>query len=165
MDEQVCFSVSMCVYGKDDPAWFRRAVDSVLDQTLKPTEIIVVVDGPVPEALDKVIKELEKDLMFKIIRLKENRGHGEARRIGLNHCTYDLVALMDSDDISLPDRFEKQMSMFLDDPTLSVVGGNISEFVGEENNFVGYRVVCEQHKEICKYFLSKRGIIIIVLPS
>lgn len=155
MDEKIRFSVSICVYGKDDPQWFRRAVDSVVNQTLKPSEIVIVVDGPVPEELGMVINEYEKDSLFKVVRLKQNRGHGEARRVGLDNCSNDLVALMDADDISLPERFKKQVSIFQNDPTLSIVGGNISEFIGNETNLVGYRIVPDQHKEICQY-LKKR---------
>ncbi len=149
------FSVSMCVYGKDNPEWFKTAVNSVLDQTVKPKEIVLVVDGPVPNELDLIINEYEKNPIFKIIRLEVNQGHGNARRIGLQSCSYDLVALMDADDICLSDRFEKQLRIFQESPEISIVGGNISEFIGEEDNIVGYRIVPETHEEIVKY-LKKR---------
>ena len=58
------FSVAMCVYGKDDPVWFKTAVDSIIDQTAKPNEVVLVVDGPVPEELDSIIKNYEKDDRF-----------------------------------------------------------------------------------------------------
>lgn len=135
------FSVSMCVYGKDNPEWFRTAVNSILNQTVKPDEVVLVVDGPVPAQLDAVIAEYERNPVFRVIRLDENRGHGEARRIGLNHCTNELVALMDADDISAEDRFEKQLSMFTLYPELTIVGGNITEFVDSPENIVGARIV------------------------
>lgn len=135
------FSVSMCVYGGDNPEWFSVAVNSILNQTRKPDEVVLVVDGPVPEALDAVIAEYKKNPVFKVVCLEVNRGHGEARRTGLNNCTHELVALMDADDISAPDRFEKQLSMFDADPELTIAGGNITEFVGEPDNIVGVRVV------------------------
>ncbi len=135
------FSVSMCVYGKDNPEWFRTAVDSILNQTRKPDEVILVVDGPVPQELDNIIKGFEQNSIFKVIRLPENKGHGEARRVGLSHCTNELVALMDADDISAADRFEKQLALFESDPELTVVGGNITEFVGTPDNIVEARVV------------------------
>ena len=94
------FSVSMCVYGKDNPEWFRTAVDSILNQTRKPDEVVLVVDGPVPQVLDVVINHFEQNSIFKVIRLPENKGHGEARRVGLNNCSNELVALIDADDIS-----------------------------------------------------------------
>ena len=149
------FSVSMCVYGKDDPEWFRVAVNSILNQTCKPDEIVLVVDGPVPEELDKVIKEFEKDSMFNVIRFAENKGHGISRRVGLENCSHELVALMDSDDISLPDRFEKQLKVFRDAPDVSLVGGDITEFVNSPDNIVGIRSVPADDVEI-KEYMKKR---------
>ena len=127
MNEQK-FSVSMCVYGGDEPAWFRDAVESILDQTAQPDEVVLVVDGPVPEALNAVICGYECDGRFKVIRLAQNMGHGEARRVGLEACSYPLIALMDADDLSVPERFEKQLQAFAADPELTIVGGVINEF-------------------------------------
>ncbi|MBQ3232274.1 MAG: glycosyltransferase [Clostridia bacterium] len=149
------FSVSMCVYGGDHPEWFRTAVDSILNQTIKSTEVVLVVDGHVPENLDKVIKSYEKVPSFRIIRLEKNVGHGEARRIGLKACSYDLVALMDADDISVPERFEKQLEAFSNDPNLAIIGGEISEFVGTPDNIVGVRAVYETDEQI-KRDMQKR---------
>ncbi len=149
------FSVSMCVYGGDDPSWFRCAVESVKNQSLLPNEIVIVVDGPVPEKLDRIIKEYEKDDIFKIIRLGRNSGHGVARRVGLENCSNELVALMDADDISVSDRFEKQIARFKEDGELDIVGGNITEFVDDESNIVGKRIVPETDSEI-KEYMKKR---------
>ena len=142
------FSLSMCVYGGDDPQWFSIAVDSILHQTVKPDEVVLVVDGPVPEALDHIICNYEKDPTFRVIRLAQNRGHGEARRTGLQNCSYDLVALMDADDISVSDRFKKQLEAFEKNPELTIVGGNIAEFVEVPSNIVGIRTVCEENGQI-----------------
>ena len=135
------FSVSMCVYGGDRPDWFRTAVDSILDQSCEPDEVVLVVDGPVPRELDAVIGMYEQMPQFKVIRLPENRGHGNARRIGLAQCSHPLVALMDADDISCPDRFARQLELFAEDPSLSAVGGMITEFVDDPAHVVGKRSV------------------------
>ncbi len=145
------FSVSMCVYGGDNPQWFKIAMDSVINQTVVPDEVVLVVDGPVPEKLDDIIKNYETKDFFKIIRLPENRGHGDARRIGLENCTYDMVALMDADDICVCDRFEKQLNAFKSDSSVSIIGGNISEFIGDVNNIVSYRNVPQTDSEIKEY--------------
>lgn len=142
------FSVAMCVYGKDDPQWFAGAVDSVLNQTVKPDEVVLVVDGPVPPALDAVIRGYEKLPVFKVLRLAENQGHGNARRVGLENCSHALVALMDADDLSLPDRFERQLARFQREPELSIVGGGIAEFIDEQTNIVGYRTVSVTDEQI-----------------
>ena len=135
------FSVSMCVYIKDNPEWFKTAVESILNQTVKPSEVVLVVDGPVNAQLDAVITHYENNPIFRVVRLSENVGHGKARRAGLTHCRYELVALMDADDISASNRFEKQLEMFEADESLAIVGSNITEFVEEPDNVVGARVV------------------------
>ena len=145
----------MCVYGGDHPQWFQTAVESILHQTVKPAEIVLVVDGPVAETLEAVIRSFEADPVFRVIRLPQNMGHGEARRTGLSACTHDLVALMDADDISAPDRFEKQLKLFAEQPELTIVGGNITEFVGEPDNLVGARMVFPTDGEI-KRDMKKR---------
>lgn len=146
-----CFSVAMCVYGGDDPAWFHRAVSSVREQTVPPDEIVIVADGPVPDGIEEILAECEKCEVFRIIRLAENRGHGEARRVGIDACSHELVALMDSDDVSAADRFERQLWAFAKDESLSIVGGNITEFCGDEENIVGRRNVPESDREIKEY--------------
>lgn len=147
------FSVSMCVYGGDDPTWFAAAVDSVVNQTVVPDEIVIVVDGPVPPALDAVIGGYEQQPLFKVIRLAENRGHGEARRVGLQHCTHSLIALMDADDLSRPDRFEKQLALL--DGDVAIVGGQITEFIGTPDYVVGKRIVPTADADI-KAYMQKR---------
>lgn len=149
------FSVSMCVYGKDNPEWFETAVNSILDQTKKPDEVVLVVDGPVPENLNLIINNFERNPIFKVIRLEVNKGHGEARRTGLINCTNDLVALMDADDISCRDRFEKQIALFDKNPNLTIAGSSITEFVGEPENIVGARTVFSEDAEI-KTDMKKR---------
>lgn len=153
--DKIEFSVSMCVYGKDDPKHFQIAVDSILNQTVPPTEVVLVVDGPVPETLDCFITDYEQNPTFQVIRLEENRGHGNARRIGLENCKYDLVALMDADDISVPDRFEKQISCFENDAELTIVGGNIIEFIETTERVAGKRIVPEQDTEIKEYMETR----------
>ena len=145
------FSVAMCVYGGDDPEWFKAAVDSVTNQTRKPDEIVLVVDGPVPETLDKIICELESNMIFKVVRLEKNVGHGNARRTCIDACSYSIIALMDADDISAPDRFEKQLAFFENNAELSVVGSNITEFIGEPENIVARREVPSTDVEIREY--------------
>lgn len=149
------FSVSMCVYGGDNPEWFETAIESVINQSAKPDEVILVVDGPVPGNLDEVIKKYEAIDLFKVIRLDENRGHGEARRIGLQNCSNELVALMDADDISSPDRFEKQLEVFEKDTDIAICGSNITEFTDDPQNIVGSRNVPQEDRDI-KEYLKKR---------
>lgn len=138
------FSVLMSVYINDKPEYVDRAVQSVTKlQTLKPDEIVLVVDGPVSQKVSELIDSFEKseEYNFNVLRLAENKGLGNALRIGLEASTHEIVARMDSDDVSLPDRFERQISYLENHPGCDVVGGQISEFVGEESNIIGERNV------------------------
>ncbi|MBQ2718604.1 MAG: glycosyltransferase, partial [Clostridia bacterium] len=148
------FSVSMCVYGGDNAGHFSAAVESVLNQTVPPDELVLVVDGPVPEALDAVITTLAARDEVRVLRFPENRGHGEARRAGLAACQNELVAIMDADDLSAPDRFRQQLAYF-ENEGVDIVGGDIAEFIGEESNVVAYRRVPATDAEI-KDYIKKR---------
>lgn len=153
-------SVSMCVYGRDNANHFDIALESVVYQTLKPSEIILVVDGPIPQKINDVIgkyKEicLSKKISFKIYRYKTNKGHGTARRLSFEKCTHDYIALMDADDLSTPNRFKIEMQAFEKDQSLSIVGSHVSEFVGNPENITARRLVKLEDKDI-KKDLKKR---------
>ena len=145
------FSVCMCVYGGDNAENFDTAVQSVIQQTLPPSEIILVVDGPVPQSLDSIIKKYEQNELFRVIRLEINQGLGNARRIGLAHTSNDYVALMDADDISCEDRFAQQIAYAKQHPDVDIIGGNIEEFDAESKDVIGYRKVPEHDAEIKQY--------------
>ena len=151
MDENIEFSVSMCVYGGDNARWFETAIESVLNQTLPPNEIVLVVDGPVPDDLNAVILKLEENDTFKVFRLETNQGHGIARKTGLDNCTNELVAIMDADDICTRNRFEKQIEAFRNYPDSDIVGGMITEFIDTPDNVVGKRIVPLEDSEIKEY--------------
>jgi glycosyltransferase involved in cell wall biosynthesis len=150
-DKFLPFSVSMCVYKNDNPIHFNLAINSIIDQSIKPSEVVLVVDGPITEELDKIINSYVHYDFFKIIRLKKNQGHGNARRIGMKNCSNDLIALMDADDISLHHRFEKQLKVFMKNSEISVVGGNITEFVDNIKNIVSVRKLPQNDYEIKKF--------------
>lgn len=150
-EKTIAFSVAMCVYGKDDPVWFTTALESIQNQTRRPDEIVLVVDGPVPAALDEIIRVCEENPLFSVLRLEKNQGHGRARELSLQSCTKDWIALMDADDISCPDRFEKQLSYIGDHPECDIVGGNITEFRGTPDQIVGQRVVPQVGEAIRNY--------------
>lgn len=150
---RVEFSVAMCVYGGDNAEFFYRALESVTDlQTVKPSEVVLVVDGPVPKAIDDVIEKYEKKYnFFNTTRLPQNGGLGNALQVALENCKYDLIARMDSDDVALPTRFEDQLLYFEQHDEVDVLGGDITEFVDQEDNIVGKRCVPRWHAEIVEY--------------
>lgn len=95
------------------------------------------------------------EIALKTVYLPINQGHGNARRASLNNCSNELVALMDADDISVKNRFEKQLSVFCNDKSVDIVGGQITEFIGESSNITGKRVVPESDTDI-KQYMKKR---------
>ncbi|TGG88018.1 glycosyltransferase [Geotoga petraea] len=150
----------MSVYIKEKPEYLDRALKSILiDQTLKPAEVVIVEDGPISEELKKIIEKYKKDFteIIKSIKIKENKGLGDALNIGLKKSSYDIVARMDTDDIALPNRFEKQFNFFIKND-FDVVGTNIIEFENNENNIIGYKNVPETHNEIVKYSKKRNPI-------
>lgn len=122
----------MSVYGKDDVRYFKEALLSVCHkQTLKPSQIVIVEDGPVPVEMENVINETittATECEFTIIRKPTNAGLAAALNTGLAVCKYEWVARMDSDDISLEDRFEKQIRFIEKHPEIDCIGGSIAEF-------------------------------------
>ena len=150
------FSVSMSVYINDHPSHFRESLMSVVNQSVKPSEIVLVVDGPVNQSIKDVIEDFHKIYSnLIVIELTKNMGHAVSRQRGIQSTSHDLVALMDSDDISVSDRFEKQLICFNTHPELDVLGGQINEFVDIQKNIVGVRNVPLFDNEIKKY-LKKR---------
>ena len=145
------FSVSINVYNGDNPIFFKEAVSSLLQQTLIPDEIVLVVDGPINKALNEVVSQYQKNKIFKIIHLKNNMGHGEARRVGIENCTFDLIAIMDADDVCRNNRFEKQIEVFNSNNEISVLGGNIEEFEDSIDNIVSIKEVPNNHDEIIDF--------------
>lgn len=154
--KKIPFSVAMCVYGGDKPEWFDEALTSVTEQTVKPDEIVLVVDGPVPESIRNVIEKHKATFgNLNAVYLTENVGHGNARRKSLENCKYNLVALMDADDICVENRFEQQLAIFASSPDVSIVGGNINEFIDSADNVVGKRIV-PQNDSAIKEYLKRR---------
>lgn len=150
------FSVCMSVYKNDKPADFLVAVRSILNQTVAPSEIIMVVDGPIPNELELALSVIKKEFEgLKLVRFAENRGHAAARQAGVDNATNELVAVMDSDDIALPDRFEKQLAFLAANEDIDIVGGQIDEFIGEVDNVVGRREVPCSDEEIKNYLKSR----------
>ena len=177
------FSVIMSIYKSDVPDLLRVALDSLLQQTLLPNEIVIVGDGPVPAELEQEVSSFKfrvskirttpnpsfakggdlvpedgkesletrnqkPETIVTYLPQEKNGGLGEAMRIAAEAAKYDYLARMDSDDICLPDRFEKQMKCFEEDPELSLVGGMITEFDGEPENIIAKRILPLEDAEI-----------------
>ena len=142
------YSVLMSLYKKEKPEYLKLALDSMLNQTVAPDEIVLVEDGPLTEELYAVLNEYP---MLHRVKNETNLGLGLALNVGLKQCRNELVARMDTDDCSKPDRCEKQLARFAEKPYLAIVGSHIDEFVGDISNVVSQRVVPTSSDEIYNY--------------
>lgn len=144
------FSVLMSVYIKETKENFKECMDSLLAQTVMPTEIVVVKDGPISQALEASLREYQRDYpnMIRVIGYEENRGLGYALAYGVKACKYELIARMDTDDIARNDRFEKQLAEFEVDEDLMICGSHIVEFVKDKAVVKDRRCVPLEDQEI-----------------
>ena len=152
------FSVITSVYKNDKPEFVRVALDSMLvNQSVKPTEIVLVQDGPVPDGLSLLLSEYESKYpeVMHIIRLEINGGLGNALKLGVENAKHDICARMDSDDICLPDRFKKQLVYLEANPECDIVGGQMTEFIDSPDNIVGRREVPLSNEDIYVFMKSR----------
>lgn len=150
------FSVLMSVYKKDNVKWFEEALDSMINQTLLPSEILIMQDGPLSLELDKTIENyINKYSFIRTHKLIKNVGLGLALQEGIKLCKYDLIARMDADDISIPTRFEKQINYFKHH-NVDIVGSVIIEFEDNPYTSTTLRKLPETHNENVK-FAKKRN--------
>jgi glycosyltransferase involved in cell wall biosynthesis len=148
------FSVLISEYKTGKPEYLNRAISSIWDdQILKPNQIVIVKDGPLGCALDKVISDWKNTLddTLCIVDLKKNVGLGDALAHGLSFCKYNIIARMDSDDISLPNRFLEQINYLKENHNIDILGSNISEFNANEDLELSTRIVPSVHKDIVKF--------------
>lgn len=147
------FSVLMSVYAKEDPAHFRLALQSnLVHQTLLPTEMVLVCDGPLTPELDAVIAEYETAFpqVLRVCRLEKNCGLGNALNYGLQQCRYEWIARADSDDVCDKERFEIQMRYLRVHSEIDVLGGWIDEFESDWQQPFREKQMPLHHEEIVK---------------
>lgn len=151
------YSVLMSVYNKENEEYLNKSMESMFNQTIKTDDFVLICDGPLTDKLDEVIsnyKEKYPDVL-NVVRLKESVKLGKALQIGVSYCKNDIIARMDSDDISRKDRCEKELEI-LRNNDISIVGTNIKEFSEDDKNIATYRIVPEKNEEI-KKFSKKRN--------
>lgn len=147
------YSVLMSLYKDEKAEYLIEAINSMINQTVKPDEIVVVFDGPLNDELystmNKFVDKYPK--LFHIVENKKNLGLGVSLNKGLKECKNNLVARMDTDDISKSDRCEKQLKKFDENPELTIVGAHIDEFIGIKDYVVSSRKVPLLPDEIYEY--------------
>lgn len=159
--EENTFSVLMTTYNGETPEFLNASLNSVLvEQTCKPNQFVLVVDGPISEELDGVIKFYKEKFpeVMEVIYAPVNQGQSKASALGFTYVKNEIFARMDSDDICVADRFERQIAVFDHHPEIDVVGGWIAEFDTDPMQPHSLRIVPETHDEIIKLFRKKNPI-------
>lgn len=151
-------SVLMSLYAKERPEPLKESLESIWAQTCRPAEIVLVIDGPIGRELAAVVSGFEQRSAsdpgaprFITVKLPANVGLGRALNEGLRHCSHAIVARMDTDDICVASRFEKQLEVMKSRPEISLCGTWIDEFIGSPNNIVSTRRLPENPAEIAEY--------------
>ena len=146
------FSLLLPTYHADEPRFLERAfVSAVHEQVRRPNEVVLVRDGQVPNALKDTLDRLTAESPVPVVRvdLDTNRGLGFALDAGLAACNYEIVARMDSDDVSLPERFARQVPLL--EQGYDLVGTALLEFGMHEDDIVGLRTPPTDESEIAKW--------------
>ncbi|GMW01927.1 MAG: hypothetical protein AMXMBFR84_30630 [Candidatus Hydrogenedentota bacterium] len=133
-------SVIMPTYHKDSLVLLRAAVESILIQTFADFEFLIVIDGVVPDETRKFLQETyARDARVRLIALQENRGSSHARNTAIREARGEFIAIMDADDVSQPQRFERQLA-FLND-TGADACGSFYDVIDSHDRVVGKREV------------------------
>jgi len=149
--------VVLPVYKKDKIGYLRLAVESIVAQSYVEYHLYIGVDGPVGDDLADYLKQLEKKSIISVVWFEENRGLACVLNDLISICKeerYDYYARMDADDISLPDRFEKQVKYLEEHPDVDVVGGAIEEIDGNDQlrgKHVEYPLTHEECRKFFRY--------------
>lgn len=149
------YSVLMSVYYKENPVYFKESIESMLSQSVKTNDFVIVCDGPLTDELLKVLDEYEQNPVINVVKLPKNQGLAKALTEGLKHCKNEFVARMDSDDLAEPFRCEEQLLVF-ETESADVVGSNVYEFIDNPDNIRSERCVPETHEAI-KLYSQKRN--------
>ena len=152
------YSVLMSVYFKEKAPFLSAAMQSIFGQTAPTDDFVLVCDGPLTPELDAVIESMQAahPEALHLVRLEMNGGLGNALNIGIKHCKNELIARMDSDDISRPDRCEKQLDVYRRMPEICITSGIVEEFSDSIEQINARRVPPETQEEILS-FAKKRN--------
>ena len=145
------FSVLISVYDKEVAEYYNSCLLSITKQSLQPTEVVIIHDGVVRNALKQIERNYEKQLPLRIFDLSENVGLGKALSYGLDKCNYNIIMRVDSDDINDPDRFAKQINYMNSNPNIAVCSGVIAEFARDCSNITAYRSPPTLHDSIVAF--------------
>jgi glycosyltransferase involved in cell wall biosynthesis len=126
------FSVLMSVYAKTDLIHFQECLDSINNQTLLPSEVVLIKDGPLNYNINEIISRYSKLKIILVVN-KVNLGLPKSLNIGLQKCSHEIVFRMDSDDVCHKERFNIQFDKINSNERLVVLGTNV-ELIDQDSN-------------------------------
>ena len=133
-------SVLMVFCENDDAKYLEECLDSLSNQTLRPNEVVIIQNGPIKDFnLERLTNNFLAYFPVVIKYLNLNYGLAYALNFGLKYCSYELIARMDPDDISLPERLEKQANFMNDNSHLAASSAWIEEFSNDLQYSKGIR--------------------------
>lgn len=151
------YSVLMSVYAKEKPGFLRESMMGIYEQTVPTNDFVLVCDGPLNDALDEVVEDMQAKFgeVLRVVRLSKNHGLGYALNVGVTECKNELIARMDSDDVAVKDRCEKELKIF-EEKDVDVVGSIVDEYNSDLKKCLSRKNVPENDAEI-KKMLKKRN--------
>lgn len=153
------FSVLMSVSPDEKVEYLSQSLNSIWAvQSVKPNQVIIIKDGEINEDLSTIIERFKESVDAHVIvkQNEKNMGLAYSLNVGMKLSSYDIIARMDSDDISMPDRFKKQLFFMENNPDIVVMSSNIEEYDQKMEKILGVRRIPEHHEEI-KKFAKKRN--------
>jgi glycosyltransferase involved in cell wall biosynthesis len=145
------FSVLIPLYYKEQPERVRAALESVAQQTLAPDEVVIVKDAGLPEGLERVVQAAGKRLKIRAVQMDDRVDLGTALQRGLLECSHDVVARVDTDDLSRADRFARQIEYLESNPGVDVIGSWVAEFDGSPDRIYAWKKFPSSHDEIRRF--------------
>lgn len=147
------YSVLMSVYYREKPEYLKQSIESIINQTLLTNDFVIVCDGVLTKELDAVLIQYQQHFpsIINIVRISENKGLGEALNAGLKKCKNEIVARMDSDDISFKDRMKQQFEIMIKYNNIDIVSSTVIEFSESVDKEIARRVLPEKSDEIGRF--------------
>lgn len=151
------FTVLQSVYKKDNPIFLSQSLQSIAENTVQPSSVVLIKDGVLTPELESVISKWQNKLPLKVVAYEKNSGLAHALNYGLLFVENELVARMDSDDIAYKNRFEKQIIYMEENPEIALSSGYISEFNDNDMIPKSIRRVPLLYDEIVSYLKSRNA--------
>jgi glycosyltransferase involved in cell wall biosynthesis len=126
--------------------WLAEAIESVLFQTFKDFEFIIIDDGSTDETVDIIKRYAKTDSRIKIIK-KTNTGLADSLNVGIDQAKGEWIARIDADDICMPNRFEKQINFLKINPSVVLLGCGCLE-IEEDGNFIKKHKYPKRHRAL-----------------